>query len=86
MLNLRLASGLVPLLVLVAAQAGCASAGKDLPSQPAVTSSLDRPEPVTGSMLNRDRKRSDARMLDPSAVQDGARGTTGSRPAAAGDG
>lgn len=67
----------------VAAMAAVAAGGCASPEpRPADPGRIvhDRPEPVTGSMLRRDRRDTRVQTVDPDAVRDGSRGSTAARP------
>jgi hypothetical protein len=78
----RLTGGALLLGVWVFAAAGC---GAPQPVQVGDTQSVhDRPEPVTGSLIRRDRQNSNVKTVDPDAIATGARGTTATRPGGGG--
>jgi hypothetical protein len=72
---LRAAVGAALALSAVMALPGCGTVDPAKDDQ--VSGVKSRPDPVTGSMMRRDRQRSsDAVVVDPDAIRDAARGST----------
>jgi hypothetical protein len=74
----KAALGTALVLAAIGGLPGCAAvdAGKD----DQASGVKSRPDPMTGSMMRRDRGRStDAVIVDPDAIRDGARGSTPAR-------